>query len=417
MIQTWIKTGARNLWKNRRRSLFTLAAVALSFTAVNLFAGLILYVFTLLQEGFVHANANGHLTILADGNWHPLTYHPADTLLHEDQVAHILNLCREDPRILLASPQLLLTGLASNGQRSILFAGIGRPAADTKFMQRQARTNVSTLEMFDGPPLHDEQPEGIGVSAGLAEKLALTNGAPLMLVATTAAGQMNAVDAFMQHQMQAPTDYMRDLLLDLPLHLAQSLADTRGADRVAVLLQHNQSLHPVRRDLLHALHEHTPALTIRTWQESFPSYDRLKNMFSVLFTFLFVIVAIISSLSIVNTISMAVLERTREIGTLRALGLKKKGVLVMFAAESGLLGCAGVAAGMGLTLAIHAWIRIADIQWYPPFLAMKIPLEIHINPVVIASSALVLIALSIVAALLPARRAAGMEIVDAFGHV
>ena len=73
----------------------------------------------------------------------------------------------------------------------------------------------------------------------------------------------------------------------------------------------------------------------------------------MIFMFLFLIVFVIVIMSIVNTMGMAVLERTREIGTLRALGLKRKGVRTLFAMEGALIGFFGSI--LGLILDISVW--------------------------------------------------------------
>jgi putative ABC transport system permease protein len=79
-------------------------------------------------------------------------------------------------------------------------------------------------------------------------------------------------------------------------------------------------------------------LDIKTWKELDPLYTRIKDMFDIMFLFIFVIVFVVAVMSIVNTMSMAVLERTREIGTLRALGVKRPGIVRIFALESAMLG-------------------------------------------------------------------------------
>ncbi|MCH5377485.1 MAG: FtsX-like permease family protein, partial [Planctomycetes bacterium] len=67
---------------------------------------------------------------------------------------------------------------------------------------------------------------------------------------------------------------------------------------------------------------------------------------------LFAIVFVIVLQSVVNTIGMSVIERTRETGTLRALGLKRRGVRILFGAEAGALALFGCVIGMLLTFAV-----------------------------------------------------------------
>lgn len=111
------------------------------------------------------------------------------------------------------------------------------------------------------------------------------------------------------------------------------------------------------------------------------------------------------------------MERTREIGTLRALGLKRRGIIGLFAIESMLLGFFGSLLGVMLTLSVWWGIKVMEPTWIPPQITSRIPLEIYLVPYYMLYSTLLLVALSLIAACLPARKAARMEIVSALGHV
>ena len=63
MMVAWIRFAFRNLLRNRRRSLYTMIAVAMGYAAINLFGGFTAYIFTNLRESFIYIEANGHLTI------------------------------------------------------------------------------------------------------------------------------------------------------------------------------------------------------------------------------------------------------------------------------------------------------------------------------------------------------------------
>jgi len=140
-----------------------------------------------------------------------------------------------------------------------------------------------------------------------------------------------------------------------------------------------------------------------------------KNYF--IFTFVFIIVLTIVALSVVNTISMAVLERTREIGTLRALGLKRSGVVRIFAIEGTLLAAVGSLCGFFLTLIGWATITLLQPSWTPPTIPKEVPLEIHLVPWLMALSCLAMIGLAALAAIIPARRAARLRVIEALRHI
>jgi putative ABC transport system permease protein len=155
---------------------------------------------------------------------------------------------------------------------------------------------------------------------------------------------------------------------------------------------------------------------IKNWEEMSHFYRKVRDMFNVIFLFLFLIVFVIVVMSVVNTISMSVLERTREIGTLRALGLKRIGIINLFAVESALMGVFGSAFGALITVVTWWIIKVVEPTWVPPQITQRIPLEVYLAPSYMIASFVFLIILSIGAATAPARKAAHTSIVEALGH-
>ena len=117
----------------------------------------------------------------------------------------------------------------------------------------------------------------------------------------------------------------------------------------------------VRTRLLDRLKTEGLSCEIKTWNELSQFYNKVRGMFDMIFMFLFFIVFIIVVMSVINTMGMAVLERTREIGTLRALGLKRKGVGTLFAIEGALIGFFGSILGLIIKIILYLVINIKPI--------------------------------------------------------
>jgi putative ABC transport system permease protein len=123
--------------------------------------------------------------------------------------------------------------------------------------------------------------------------------------------------------------------------------------------------------------------------------------------------------TVVNTMSMSVMERVNEIGTSRALGVRRAGIRRQFVAEGALLGLIGASAGLALGAAIAFAVNRAGLTWTPPMQARPVPLRLLATGMetLVASVWLGLLALATLAALIPANRAARMQVVDALRHV
>jgi putative ABC transport system permease protein len=150
-----------------------------------------------------------------------------------------------------------------------------------------------------------------------------------------------------------------------------------------------------------------------------PYYGQTMGMFAVMFGFISVLIGAIVLFTVTNTMSMVVVERTSEIGTLRAIGLKRSGIRKMFVTEGIVLGGVSAVLGIGASLAIAWVINEFGLTWIPPGRIEPIPLAVRVageNGMMLAS-AIGLVVVAGLSALLPAARAARMNIVEALRHV
>jgi len=415
-MRALVVIAVRNLLQNRRRSTFAILAIALGFAAVNVFGGFTRYMNRSLRDGFIYAQAHGHLALFKRGFLEEGTLDPGRFLLTEEEIARATALLEALPEVVLVTPVLHFSGLLSNGAVSTIFVGAGRVHADVSAIQARASGMVGKLTLFTGKPLQDDLPYGVGLSQGLAALLDLAVDSSAVAVAPTVDGRINALDVEVFHLFQSPMDVLDDKLVDAPIGLVRELLDTQGADRLIVLLEHTGDTWDVAGRLPDLLSAEGLDLEVRTWDVLSSMYERVRNMFDVIFLFLFVVVLVVAALSVVNTINMAVLERTREIGTLRALGMRGSRILALFAVESGILGVLGSLVGATLTVASWVGVEAAKPMWVPPMIARRVPIEVHLVPEHLALSFVFLLALSMGAAFFPARRAVKRGIVWALGH-
>ncbi len=414
---TWIKLGYLNLLKNKRRSIFTIGAIAFGFAAINLLGGFSNYIFSALEDGYVYAHGNGHLSIFKQGYHSKGQLNPAGFLLNEKEMREICAICRRDKRIIIITPQLNISGLISNGTTSTIMMSEGRKPDDIRFISHLSHGISSELKLFRGRELTDKPIYQVGVAKGLAAKLNLKTGDNVVVMTTTTDGFMNAFDASVVQIIDAPLEILDNLLIAMPFKFAEALYDTKSADRLNILLKNARLAYPMKKHLEHILRDKGLRVEIFTWDQLRPSYLKIRNMFNVIFTFVFIIVLTIVALSVVNTISMAVLERTREIGTMRALGLKRSGVVKIFATEGVLLAAAGSFCGLLITLLGWASITFFKPGWIPPTIPKEVPLEIHLVPWLMAVTCLAMIGLAALASILPARKASHLMIIDALRHI
>jgi putative ABC transport system permease protein len=181
--------------------------------------------------------------------------------------------------------------------------------------QRAEKLNTDK-KRYAGEALSDDEPQGIAVSGSLAEALKLEPGSLVLLAAPTLEGNANAVDAEVRQVAQNLAQGAAARLISIPLEWAQELAQTGGVAQVCVLLEERGDLAVVQEELMAALEAKGLELESQKWSELSTMYTLTKNMFDIIFGVVFAILIVIVSMSVMNTIGMAVMERTSEIGTL-----------------------------------------------------------------------------------------------------
>ena len=137
----------------------------------------------------------------------------------------------------------------------------------------------------------------------------------------------------------------------------------------------------------------------------------------MIFGFIFSIVLTVVIMSVANSMGMTVIERTREIGTLRAIGLNRSGVVRLFTVESMLLTMLGCVVGLFIMLGVRWGVNVAGITYVPPNSSAKTALLVDLDVGRVMFTFLLMAVVGTLAAYMPARRAAKKDIIDALGHV
>lgn len=150
-----------------------------------------------------------------------------------------------------------------------------------------------------------------------------------------------------------------------------------------------------------------------------PFYVQTVQMFDTIFGFVFALIGAIVLFTVSNTMNTAVVERTVEIGTLRAIGLRRAGIRQLFVTEGALLGICGAVLGVVLALLLSGLINQMNIPWVPPSTVESVPLTILVagETRMIVGTTIGLICIATLSAWWPAYRAAKLDVVDALRHV
>jgi putative ABC transport system permease protein len=412
----WLSLAFRNLLRNSRRSITTIAAVAIGYAAVNIFGGFASYMFVSIREAYIYDQAFGHVQVWKKGAREYGGSDPGAFLLSAGDFEAVKEFARTDGRVRLAAGMLEVKGqMDVDGVPAFFLSRAMVPSELSTFQNASITIHERNNLSYEGEAITDDKPYAIGITYGISKNLKIGLGKDVILMAPTVQGQMNATDARVFQLIDTPTEELDNRYVSIPLELAQSLYDTRGVTSIRILLKDRKQSDAVAQALREAFAE--KEWEVLVWNEVSAIYRRTKKMFDIIFGMVFAIIITIVTMSVLNTIGMAVLERTKEIGTLRAIGLKRPGVIRLFCIESAFLGLIGAMIGLAITVAFSLAVDRIQPTWEPPMVARAVVWQILLVPGYLLFSFLMLVAFTFAAAFLPSRRAARQRIVDALGHV
>jgi len=395
----------RNILRNHRRSLVTILIATVGCTAILVATGFALYTYEMLEDS--SAREFGHVTIGGKGYFTrdeetPMQYGIEDYRQLTDRL-------KTDPRVRRVLPRVSLSGLISNGDKSVIFLGIG---AD---IEAEAEIRGQFLQLVDGAYTRpDDGLPAVLLGADLARSLGAKPGTGLTLLATTTAGGINATDVMVAGVVTTGWRELDKRLVYTPVVAAQHLLMSERVSTLSVYLDGLKAAPAAYDEFVatDAAHDYKP-----WWEQAF-YYHSVRGLYDRVFGLLGLIIALLVFFSVANTLAMAVVERTREIGTLRALGALPGEIVAQFLREGALIGAIGallgsILAGIVVLLLPHAGLEMPP----PPGRSVGYPLLVHASLSLYLITDAAIVALCSVAAWFASRKAARKPIVEALAHV
>jgi putative ABC transport system permease protein len=311
------------------------------------------------------------------------------------------------------APRIEFNGMLSNGVKSGVFMGSAvDPVAEESL--------GFTPRLAAGRDL-DTKPGGeveALIGAGVARSMNVEPGDGLTILAVTSDGALNGIDVQIVGVVNTGFKEMDDRYLRITLPSAQRLLQSDRVTNLVVGLDRTESTDQVADALAPRLRGLPQQLVLKKWIDLAAYYKQVRSLFSTIFVFLGVIVFFMVLMSSVNTLLMTMFERTREIGTMLAMGTPRSWIMALFVLEATLLGVLGAFFGVAGGNLLGVLINHAGIHLPPPP-GTNVPMAfrvLHVPSLMIGSSILVIVSLAL-AAILPAIRASRLQIAEALAHV
>ena len=396
----------RNLWRYGRRTVTTVAAMTLAL--------LTLIVWTSIAQGFLRDLETTIVEVeIGDLQVYPLQYRSQPSIF--DRIGTPTELVDTLGAMgFEASARLLGGGLAAAGEAS---AGVSLRGVET---EQDARVSVVYDRVAEGSWLDPSDPAGIVIGGRLARTLDVGLGDEVVLLSQATDGSI-ANGLYTVRGILAPfsepTDrggvfLVRQAFLDF-------FVLPGGAHQVVVRNAADQPLEASAAQIRAA----APGLDVLTWRELFPTLATMLDSVESTMYILFMIVYLAIAILLINATLMAVFERIKELGLLKAVGLSPTRVVWLILWEGLFQAALAAAAGLILSVpllfyftrvginlaALGGQISISGIGM-DPFMRGVVTPAIFIGPL---SAMFVIVLLSM---LYPALKAARIRPVEAMRH-
>lgn len=391
----------RNVRRHARRSLAGALAVIFGTAALIVAAGFIERIYLAMREGTIHAGL-GHIQIVRPGYAERGMADPFAFLLPAD--APQRTLAEKSAHVRSLAPRLRFTGLLGLAGNTLSFLGEGRDP-DREVGGEDA------LIVEAGAPLSNKEASQVLLGRGLADNLGAKVGDTVVLLVNRRGGALGGVEATVGGIFSTQTKAYDDVALQVPYALANELLQAEGAHAWVLYLDETRNTEAVSASLGRAL---GPEFAVVPWYEAADFYQKTVQLFSRQVLVMKVIIALVVILSISNTMMMTVMERTNEIATSLALGVRRSRVLSRFLFEGGFIGLAGGVAGVALGYLLAEVISTVGIPMPPPpGMARGFVGQILVTPALVRDAVLIAVATALVASVYPAWKASRMVIAEA----
>lgn len=393
----------KEVTRRKRRSAVAVGAVAFGVMALMLSSGFIEWIFWAMREGTIRSGL-GHVQITRPGYQQVGLSDPLSYLLPQ-QLPDLESKVQQG-QIETLAPRLSFSGLLSFGDATLSFHGEGVEPALEEPLSR-------SMLIVDGEPLStDAASREVLLGEGLAQNLGAKIGDRVVMLVNTHTGSINAVEATVSGLFATATKAYDDVAVRMPISMARELLRVEGATTWVLALRDTERTEQVITQIESSLE---PAeYEVTSWYALSDFYRKTVVLFSKQLGMLDFIVVLVVVLTISNCMTIAVVERTGEIGTALALGATPPVLLRRFLVEGLMLGLVGAVLGVAVGIAAAKSISSIGIPMPPPpGMARGYVGEILLTPGLVGKGFMFVVASALAGAIVPATRASRMTIVDA----
>lgn len=397
----------RNLWRRPRRTGVMLAAIIMGVWAM-------IFMNALMRGMTDQMVSNGLNTLPGQAQLQHPDYRRDPSVVNSiaKPDEQLINWLQAEPHILAWTTRVRVPAVIASARdtRGVLLIGVD-PAGEQAL-------GAGPKEIIEGRLLQGPDDRGVVIGRRLAQRLETGLGKRIVLSSQDPDNELVERGAQIVGIYTARLQASEEAYVYTGLHAAQSLLNM--SDRISQLAVTGDNYRSVNVWVGGLRAAAGDTIVTLPWNEldSFlGTMLGVQDGFALIF--ILVIFAVLS-FGLVNTLVMAVFERTREIGLMQALGMSPRLIIAQVMLESAFLLfiglCIGCLIGVGTVLLLHDGIDLSAVAQGMEMMAMDSVLYPALYPDDVTLSAIVVMGLGLAASFLPAWRAARLDPVQAIAH-
>ncbi len=401
-----LKTSLRNVFRNRRRTAFSLAVIVVGFVVLASVLGFVGEALQSTKSSL--ADETGSLQVAAEGLFEN-TSNGYDYLIPPEQLNQVVEIVSSMSDVVGISWQLSFAGLVGDDQGSTLIIGRGVvPCSDVQAYE---------CIVSSGDPLEETSDREAVLGAALARKLGVEPGDRVNIATRTVSGNFNAATVVVRGEVAYALEELEAQLGLFPISFVQRLLKTDGIERILIRIADLDNASAFSLDLQQRLQAANLPLVTRTWKQLNPSYESIESFYGAFSGLAMMGIAILVFFSVLEVLTISFLERSREIGTLRAIGAGRGRVFGSFLLEAAFLGLLGAALGSLISVILVVVFNGIGFTWTPPGAAIPQPIQLRLTLEAIMMPVVTVLFSTLLSALFPSWRNARIQIVRALQSI
>lgn len=401
---TLVRIALRNVARNRRRTLITLAALLVGVGVMVSIRGLL----SGFQRGLVLGVVQGQTGAIQVHRTGYLKNVLSNPLNLDFPVDGVLATVRAEKGVVAATARIAFAGLVSSGEETLFFAATAvDPAGEFAVCPLRAASLTDGSRLL--PAAGDA---GLVLTTDLARSMKFAAGSEVSLLAPDRDGALNgeAVQLTGEMVLRLPGEKKVGLV---PLSLAQRLLRMDGRATEVLVSVPDDDLDRVKELASRLQARLGPTFEVNTWDEVAVFIKQTQARQNFILQLIAAVFMVLMLLGVANTMLMSVLERTREVGTMMAVGVRRSQILALFLFEALGLGALGGVVGAVAGQGVVSWMHAAGLEVTAPGQNAPFTIRPYVAPQYLGTVILIAAVGAMLFAVYPAWRASRLRPVEA----